>query len=221
MRALVLLFTMALLSPAFANGVTQGFVTAEDVVKLFDNGVAIEVEVPEGAATYTLYYGPNGYDNGLSSRLNQHPSSPATQLRILAFLPDPATVNPCAAEEAQARIVIIPKNGDQELGHSRQDVCVPHPEKPSITGSIYQVGEGNAPELQEWTPLLLHAWRVHVNTDPDGYATSETDLDHVFLMQVYFGDREGDFSRAAPALGLDEFLESPRFPRITSSLDNS
>src|SRR5690625_4527453 len=100
---------MALLSPAFANGVTQGFVTAEDVVKLFDNGVAIEVEVPEGAATYTLYYGPNGYDNGLSSRLNQHPSGPANQLRILAFLPDPATVNPCAAEEAQARIVIIPK----------------------------------------------------------------------------------------------------------------
>jgi len=220
MHALFLLFTMALLSPAFANGVTQGFLTAEDVVKLFDNGVAIEVDVPEGAATYTLYYGPNGSDYGLSSRLNQHPSGPATHLRILAFLPDPASVNPCAAEEAQGRIVIIPKNGEQELGHSRQDVCVPHPERATITGSTYQVGEGAAPELHEWTPLLLHAWLVHENTDPDGHITSTVDLDHTFLMQLYFGEHEDKLSPEVPTLGLDEFLESPRFSRITSSLDN-
>src|SRR5690606_38093475 len=88
MRPLAVLTTLALLycGAALAQGVVVGQLTADDLLRLYDNAVVLEVEVPEGASTLAFSYGPPDRPNGLGSSLQEGPASRPTTVRIVTLL---------------------------------------------------------------------------------------------------------------------------------------
>lgn len=199
-------FVLLFFAAGSAQGVMQDAVTTRDLLDLFDDAVAIEVEIPEGATTFHLSYGRGG----VSSFLDQNPTQgPPTSLRVVAFLPDPSEVDPCEQGQAQATIVatLISDEGRGER-HS-QKVCVPHPDKSRITGAPRQVMEGDAPVLGEWTPLLFHAWLVRESQDERGGIDSAIALENSFTIQVMFASGNSTGFESSEVLRLQQFAELP------------
>lgn len=145
----------ALLAPvALTQAVTEAPVTTDDLLRLYDNAVALEVPVPPGATTYSLTVSGTSGARGTSTFLQPGVDT----LRVVVLLPDPAVVDPCAAEEAEATIVAIPIGPDRTHFHNSIEACVPHPPKAQITGGARFVLEGaaSAPRLDaRWAPQLL------------------------------------------------------------------
>lgn len=210
MRPLAVLTTLALLycGAALAQGVVVGQLTADDLLRLYDNAVVLEVEVPEGASTLAFSYGPPDRPNGLGSSLQEGPASRPTTVRIVTLLPDPSEVDPCAADEAEATLLVIRKYEDFEGIHHRQKVCVPHPAKSAISGSVTRIPQRDALALDQWTPVLIQAWLVNEGPDSAGAIESTLDLGSSFVVQLYFGSAEGDFP-ATESLTIEELAQLP------------
>ncbi|HEX7004238.1 MAG TPA: hypothetical protein VF168_08630 [Trueperaceae bacterium] len=203
---LIMVFALLLTAHSLAEGVVRSAVTTRDVLDLFDQAVAVEIEIPDDATTFHLIYGRGG----ISAFLDQHPmQGPPNVLRVVAFLPDPGEVDPCAAGEAQATVIATPISAAGRGGRHLQRVCVPHPEKTRITGVLREVIEGSAPELDEWMPLLFHAWLVREGSNAPGAVDSAVALDSHFTMQVKFGSRNSTAFDSEDALRLDEFIDLP------------
>lgn len=213
MRLARLLSTLLLVSLcgalALAQGVRLDQLTTDDLLRLYDNAVALEVEVPQGATTFSVAYGPAGKPNGLGSSLRAGPSPRPSALRVVALLPDPSVVDPCAAEESEVTLLVVRQYGDAEGTHHRQKVCVPHPSKSSITGSVTRVPQRDALALDEWTPLLVQAWLVRDGEDDSGAIDSALDLNHAFVLQLHFGSQDSASYPTTKSLTVEELAAIP------------
>lgn len=201
-----LLLTLAMLLPAVhAQEVLQTPVTPDDLLRLLDNSVAVEIPIPDGATGFRLAYGPVPSPFGLSTFIRE----PAETLRVVVLLPDPSAVNPCPAGQAEATIIALPVHAEHAGSHHRQKACTPHPEKHLLTGALNAVIEGQAPALNEWRPLLVHAWLINIGQDDTGSITSAMDTGNLFSVQLYFSDSNSTAFPDEPQLGAGELLALP------------
>lgn len=193
-----------------AQGVRQEAVTPDDLLLLFDNALALEVDIPAGATTFALSYGNAADPFGFSTFITESGARPApTRLRVVVVLADPAVVDACAADEAQAVVIAVPHGDEWADFHQRQSVCVQHPPKSAITGEARTVIEGSAPQLNTWTPLVFQTWLVNAGKDAQGGIDSAVDLTTNFLVQVHFGDSNDTGTVMAPPLNPAELIVLP------------
>lgn len=205
----------ALAATAQAQGVQQDAVTADDLLLLFDNAVALEVDIPAGATTFSLLYGPANASNGMTTFLSQPGGGPApTRLRVVVVLPDPAVVDPCAADEAEAVVIAYPHSEQSANSHHRLKVCVPHPAKSSITGASRTVIEGAVPTLNEWTPVIFKTWLVRAGQDENGAIDSTVDLQKNFIVQVGFSSGNSTSGPTSAAMSLEEIAALPAIAEL-------
>ena len=210
MRLVIVLLTLAS-AMALAQGTIQDVVTPDDLLMLYDNAVALEVDIPTGATTFALSYGSSSSPLGLSTFLPETRAgdSAPTRLRVVVVLPDASVVDPCVPFRAEAVVIAVPHGPSGTDAHHRQKVCVPHPSESSMTGELTTVIEGPGPQLGEWTPLVLKTWLVNVGQDGQGTIQSIVDLEHNFLLQVHFGDSNTTGIVTAPPLGTAELMAVP------------
>jgi len=209
MRFLLVLLTLTVATTQ-AQGVRQDAVTPDDLLLLYDNAVALEVDVPTGATTVALSYGSAAEPFGMATFLAQSGVTLApTRLRVIVLFADPSVVDPCAADEAEALVIAIPHSDDGTNSHMRQKVCVPHPVKSSITGESRTVIEGSTPPLGEWTPLVFQTWLVRAGRTEQGSIDSALDLGKNLLVQVRFGDSNSTSTVIAAPLSNGELSALP------------
>lgn len=210
-KFVVLLATLCVGMVTTAQGVRWEPVTADDLLSLYQNLVAVEVDVPSGATTFSLAYGSTSDVFVLSTFLEQGGLDRLIpdRLRIVVLLPDPAVVSPCSAEQAQATIAITPISGQLRAAEHVQKVCVNHPDRSTIRGRTMDVFEGASPTMGGWTPLLFQAWLVGSGANESGGVASGLDLEMNFAVQVAFGSGTSTERPEAQPLTATDFAKLP------------
>lgn len=199
------LLTLAVLSTiVHAQDVRQAPVTADDVLLLFDNSLAVEISIPEGATGFTLSFGSTEMPAALSAFLRAGTEA----LRVVVFLPNPSTVSLCPAGETEVTVLII-EISDDDHPHHRQTTCVVHPDTNDIAGPLRYVVESTAPELNEWRPLVVHSWLISVGQDDGGGIIPAVSADHLTSVQVHFRDGNSTSLPVEPEVQKGELLALP------------
>lgn len=217
MRKLLILLAAllaALLPTAFAQGVTQERVTTQDLLRLFDNAVAIEVAIPQGATVYTLDFGTIKESASYSTFLPETVGGQSTaRLRVVTLLPEPSDAVTCAADGVEAMVIVSVTNHGGLDDHIKEKVCVTHPSPADWMGSVHRVLYEGVPELDRWTPILFYSSLIATSREGDS-RHSAIDIDNVFWVQVGFlaGNRT-DFP-SHPPLGIEELIALPDVSRL-------
>jgi len=192
MKTLRMMLLMLATGAIQAQDMTEVTVQPHFVSAWLDNATAIELDIPTGAHTYAVRFGPDELQPAMSTFINRPPtlqapgvSSESGRLRLVVVPPEqPGGSGTCNRHSGQAMLFIgtITPEGDTDYLHN-MPFCAPYPDRnePFQTNRFAMAITEQPVVIGEWIPVYLHAWLY------DPTETSEfLPVDQAFSVHISF-----------------------------------
>lgn len=192
MKTLRMMFVLLAAGFVQAQGMVEVPAHPDFVTDWFANATAIEIEIPAGADTFAVQFGPDEFQPAMSTFLDRPPSlqqpgvsAEPDRLRLVIVPPEqPGGNGVCNRRSGQAVLFVaaVTPEGDTDHLHNLP-FCVPYPdrtEQPDPTRFTTAI-TGQPVVTGKWLPVYLHAWLQDV-TDPGGWLP----VDQAFSVHVSF-----------------------------------
>src|SRR5690625_5029132 len=169
MKTLRMMLLMLATGAIQAQDMTEVTVQPHFVSAWLDNATAIELDIPTGAHTYAVRFGPDELQPAMSTFINRPPtlqapgdSSESDRLRLGVVPPEqPVVSGTCNRHSGQAMLFIgtITPRGDTDYINNLP-FCAPYPERnePFQTYCCTMAITEQPVVIGEWNPDYRHAW---------------------------------------------------------------